>query len=135
MLIRSGILPIISLALKVLSKFCPTLFISNPQKVKKTVNNPSLIRVSKGKTIHYYKLLAYSAITITVLLWLQILLSKTKSLRIILDGVLWAMMYTGHLAPVVEHLRQRHELSKLCNSFIAFETRHRGNLKIIAKHV
>lgn len=127
MLIQSGFLPHISVALKVLNKFCPTLFISNTQKGTTFKNYRSLIQVSNLKTRSYYRILTFSAIAITISLWFQILLSKTKSLRIILDGVLWAMMYTGHLAPVVEHLKQRDELSKLFNAFLHFETRHQGN--------
>lgn len=126
MFIECGLFPLISAAIKILNKFCPTLFISNSQKINAHTNT-SPIEVSSTKQINLYKVLAFAAITITISLWCQILRSEAKSLWIILDSVLWAMMYTGHLSPVLEHLKQRDELAMLYNSFLDFELRHQGN--------
>ncbi len=130
MFIESGFLPLILFALKILNRFCPTLFISNSQQIRAHTNYPTFVRTSSHKIINIYKVFAFAAITITISLWLQILFSGTKSLRKILDSVLWAMMYTGYLVPVVEHLKQRDELSKLYNSFLEFETKHQGKFNM-----
>ncbi len=129
MLIKHGILRLLSLSIKMLNWYTPTLFnmSSSPENLKQ----PLLMSLSSTKTIHYYKVMSFMAVTIVFTLWCQILLSGTKCFNIIFESTFWAMMYTGHLAPVLEHLRKRQRLTELQNAFLNFESRHKGEFQNI----
>lgn len=128
MLMQYGIVPLLLLSLKLLNKCTPTLFEMNKSSSDKNIKQPLILSLSSTKTIYNYKVMSFMAATIVVTLWCQILLIGTSNFNIIFESTFWAMMYTGHLAPVLEHLRKRQELCRLFNLFLIFESTHKGEV-------
>lgn len=126
MLMQHGIIPLLLISLKLLNKSTPTLFKMNRRSSDKNIKQPLFLGLSSMKTIYNYKVMSFMAATIVVTLWCQILLSGTSNFNILFESTFWAMMYTGHLAPVLEHLRKRQELCRLFNLFLNFESTHKG---------